>query len=618
MGDPNNLNTSSKEIVGAINETKSQIEQIVTTPISGTAAAEEVVAARGSFHTSLPARLDYMDSAIAGAAQEISEVQEELLADLDAAALDLNSTDDIMGIIKIRGASTAASASGNAITDSTKSWIPYNLIGQRVTFKVGNNIYNRTISDNTATTISFSSVGVAIPSGTLYWISISQVAKDLDTRNTNNTSQISQLAALRNHKTVYGASWDKTSSPTLTRTDLAVGLTVSQLEAMSIVNDIVDVVDSYGNVFVRIPSFYIKKTIGTTDTVQISRTYKAGYYLPWCFWDFTKGRALPYVDIGKYTASSDDGVKLESKSGKYPLTNKTIVQCRTMAQANNTTDIKGYQQFDIHAHDMITALISVVYGTLNSQSIAQGWSAGNYSETDLSTVAETGVNRVIVSNATAAKYAVGQPIGLGTTRGGNQIFGARDITAIETYDASNKAIVFDGAAVNVPLNAVLYNIGWKSGACDGLFTGSAGTNNGKFPMTIFGIENLWGNVFQFVDGVNITDRQAWVCENADNYASNVFAAPYKQLSYVNGADNGYITQLGFDTINPYARLPIAIGGSASTYYSDYYYQSTGARIALFGGYWRNGSGDGLRCWYLIFSSSDASPFFSARLLKKPL
>jgi hypothetical protein len=29
----------------------------------------------------------------------------------------------------------------------------------------------------------------------------------------------------------------------------------------------------------------------------------SGFYLPWCFWNFTNSRELPYIDVGKYTAS---------------------------------------------------------------------------------------------------------------------------------------------------------------------------------------------------------------------------------------------------------------------------------------------------------------------------
>ena len=83
-----------------------------------------------------------------------------------------------------------------------------------------------------------------------------------------------------------------------------------------------------------------------------------------------------------------------------------------------------------------------------------------------------------------------------------------------------------------------------------------------------GIESPFGDIWQFVDGVNITDHQAWVCANAENYASNVFADPYKQLGYINSNTNGYVSEMGYDPDYPFAEFPTAVAGKSDTYYSD--------------------------------------------------
>jgi len=150
-------------------------------------------------------------------------------------------------------------------------------------------------------------------------------------------------------------------------------------------------------------------------------------------------------------------------------------------------------------------------------------------------------------------------------------------------------------------------------------SGSISSNSdGKHSFVYRGIESLYADVWQFVDGVNINERQAWVCRDADDYASNLFASPYIQLSYVNHTASGYPTTLGFDTDEPYAAFPTAIGGDGSNYYADYYYQSTGQRIALVGGRWNNAALAGLSCWDLGNGSSGTNVGFGARLLKKAL
>jgi hypothetical protein len=250
-----------------------------------------------------------------------------------------------------------------------------------------------------------------------------------------------------------------------------------------------------------------------------------------------------------------------------------------------------------------------------------GFTSGQWNAAHTATVNENAVNRVIVANATAAVYFAGQTIGLGTSMGADNIFASRVIQSIAVYDASNKAITVDGAAFNVAIGNVIYNKGWKSGFSSSIAakSGSLVSNSsGYYPCKYREIENPWGNIWQFIDGVNINDCQAWVCRTPANYASNVFAAPYEQLSYVNHNVDGYPTTMGFDPACPFAEFPTAVGGGTTTYYSDYYYRDTGQRIALLGGLWVDGATAGLSCWYLSDYSSYTSIAFGGRLLKTAL
>lgn len=422
---------------------------------------------------------------------------------------------------------------------------------------------------------------------------------------------------------IYGVSWSGGSSPTLTRTDASVGMVANagvdatpvtnNFDTAEIYKDIIDgVTDSYSNVFVRIPKFYIEKTaVGAARTWRISKKPFGNAYLPACFANAN------YVDIGKYNANKN-GTKLESKSGNAPYVNDTIVNFRTFAQNNGA----GYYQMDIHVHDILRTLFYVEFATLNSQSIMQGFINGQYTSSHLATVAETGVNRIIVANATAALYAAGQTISVGTTLGGNQIFYGRTITGITTYDGGNKAVAFDGAPANIAIGNMLYNTGWISGFSTSLAakSGSPTSNSdGLHPCSYRGVENLWGSIYEFIDGINIAaDYQAWVCRAPASYASNLFAAPYAQVGYANANVDGYTKVMGLDPNNPFAELPITLGGASNTYYADYYYRGAAQRIAFLGGDWSSGAFAGLSYWSLNVASSHTGVNVGGRLLRTPL
>ena len=430
---------------------------------------------------------------------------------------------------------------------------------------------------------------------------------------------------------IYGIYWDKSSDPTLTRTDDAVGkeaavgvdgeYVVNDFDRLDIFGEIGEVTDELGNVFVRIPKFYIQKKAGPGYyLLRISKTQYPGFYLPWCFWDFERGRELPYVDVGKHLASLGDGNRLRSVPGEMPLVSKTIVAMRNYARNNNMDGVQGYQLLDIHVYDVIRTLMFIEFATLNMQSVMYGFASGRYSTNDVATVSETGANRIIVANSTANGYEVGQSIGIGTSNTNNSVSGThRVITAIEPYDADNTAIVFDGDPVDIEVGHVVANRAYKTGWSSRIAASSGGIvnlSNGRYPCMYRGIESPYGDIYEFVDGVNINNHQAWVATNPEDYVSNVFAAPYEQLGYVNSETNGYVMEMGFDPDHPYAEFPTVVGASSSTYYSDYYYQNTGQRIAHVGGYWYNGSSDGPSLWDLYSSSSGASVILGGRLVRR--
>jgi len=441
-----------------------------------------------------------------------------------------------------------------------------------------------------------------------------------------SADQMQQLINVWNSdKLIMGVYWDKSSGTQLTRTDASVGLisnvgvdgelVKNDFDRMPIFSEMHEVEDEYGNKFIRIPKFYIQKTGGKNHLIKrVSKTRYPGFYLPWIFWDFTNNKELDYYDHGKYkgSLSGEATNKLESKFGEQPSVNDNIVNFRTYAENNNdaTAGLTGYQQLDIHAQDVLETLFHVEFATLNSQSIMMGFVSGQYSSSHTVTVAENGANRVVVANSTADGFRIGQSMSVGTSTGNESVsVTAREIIDIAVYDTDNKSIEFDGDPIDVAIGDVVANRGYKSGfsADIAASSGSIGDNtSGKYPCMYRGIESPWGDLWQFVDGVNINDNQTWNAKEANYYASNVFPSPYEQLKYVNSASNGYVSEMGLDNNLPFANFATSVNGGTSTYYTDYYYQSSGQIIALVGGLLAYGSNAGLSYWNLNNSSSAAA------------
>ena len=161
-----------------------------------------------------------------------------------------------------------------------------------------------------------------------------------------------------------------------------------------------------------------------------------------------------------------------------------------------------------------------------------------------------------------------------------------------------------------------------TGGTDGVVasSGAMGANNWS-QFKYRGIEDPWGHLWQFTDGVNILDNQAYVADNANQYATEVIVAPYKKLSYKNTSGSGWVKAMGFDPNNPSAMFPIDVtsgAGGEKIYYGDNHYQAVGRMIVRFGGAWSQGITAGISFWGMEFGSTLSNPTVGGRLVRKPI
>lgn len=151
----------------------------------------------------------------------------------------------------------------------------------------------------------------------------------------------------------------------------------------------------------------------------------------------------------------------------------------------------------------------------------------------------------------------------------------------------------------------------NSGETDSMtyHTGRGAGNDGSTAVQYRWIENLWGNVFQWVDGFNASGTTAYYCTDPAKYADDTTTG-YTQIGTLPA--NGWIKDL---TVTDNGLLiPKAVGGSETTFIPDYADSSSGWRVLNVGGYWVSGSDAGL----LRFDADDTSSYsdssISARLL----
>ena len=365
---------------------------------------------------------------------------------------------------------------------------------------------------------------------------------------------------------IYGVSGVGKSSPTLTRTDSAVGLSysignseiISDFDRCYPWSEMHEVVDELGNVFIKIPKFYTKITKNNSDnsfTHQISGCRYDGFNT--LFVD-GQGNELDYVLVGKYEGSCESSdyntVKMKSVSGATVKVNITIDNYRKACKNNG----EGYQQYDFLIDAILKELFMIEFATTNSQSIMKGFTNGN-----------------------TAALITGHTDNVHTPSGSWN-------TGHEDVDEGAEPVVCT--------------------VCN---------TDGHHACKYRGIENPWGNTWTFCDGINFNVEKIFCCINPEHYMAGKYDAPY---TYVGDRcmSEGYLKEIEYFDKFPLLGYAKTIGGGTTTYYSDYYYVQPTGVILCVGGSWYYGGDSGLWSWSGNDGVGDSYGYLGGRLCYKPL
>jgi hypothetical protein len=176
----------------------------------------------------------------------------------------------------------------------------------------------------------------------------------------------------------------------------------------------------------------------------------------------------------------------------------------------------------------------------------------------------------------------------------------------------------DGSTNMSELTGATANLGNASGAV---------TNGNNINIVTYrGEENLWGNIWKWIDGINIysngnsTNNSVFIADHTFTESKN--NDHYKDAGFVTPPTDGYVNAFGYSEDYDWLFLPSEVGNGASTSVpvGDYYYQSTasaGYRVAILGGYWNNSSSAGGFYWAVNNAPSTRNRYFGGRLAYVP-
>lgn len=152
-------------------------------------------------------------------------------------------------------------------------------------------------------------------------------------------------------------------------------------------------------------------------------------------------------------------------------------------------------------------------------------------------------------------------------------------------------------------------------------TGRATGVDGEVSISYRGKEDPFGNIWEFVDGINIEAKGKNVAYWADHgFADDTAAAPYQSTGFTITKQNGYISAFGWSEECDFLFLPAEAIGDSAKPVGDYTWVNpdyNGWLIALLGGYWGTGLSCGLCCWYLDDASSARYRSIGGRLVYIP-
>jgi len=154
-------------------------------------------------------------------------------------------------------------------------------------------------------------------------------------------------------------------------------------------------------------------------------------------------------------------------------------------------------------------------------------------------------------------------------------------------------------------------------------SGMAAGTNGLVSISYRGEENFWGNIWEWLDGLNVyidpDTRKTDAYWAAEDFSDDTGSAPYKHVGF-NLAPNadGYVSAFGWSEECDFLFLPTeTLGNSALPVGDRFYNTQTGWRVTRLGGIWNDSLSAGAFRLGVHYSAPDRNRAIGGRLVYVP-
>lgn len=146
-------------------------------------------------------------------------------------------------------------------------------------------------------------------------------------------------------------------------------------------------------------------------------------------------------------------------------------------------------------------------------------------------------------------------------------------------------------------------------------TGSPISNtDGKHACKYRGIENLWGNIWKWCDGISFNGNSVYVCTEPTAYSAGKTTGLYEYYG-TSASSNGFVKTVAPLAEGSLIQYITAVGADESSYYCDRSWQ--GGTVLNCSGKWNNGTRAGLWYWDSDNTASTSGSSIGGRLCYKP-